>query len=260
MGVNNFRAWCTEIAESLFNYERIKDHFYINIFDNKHELVIVDLGACNGLFLEAVLRKHPVAKAVLIEPNPFLAQELISTFADRKNVIIMNAAIGTQTCESVPFYLSNNPESSSLHKAFAETGGLRKDGNQVCIRMVSLKELYSLFALAKIDLLKVDIEGAEWDVLENFSKKDFDTIDQISVEFHDFKDPLLLKRTENCIKKLRTFGYVFVHRGTSWLHGTPYYNCLFFKKRIAICGLIVGLPKGMRRMVSKAKMLCVNKP
>jgi len=233
-------------------FENIYDHLFVNIKSKNKKYVFVDMGASKGLFAKEFMTRHSVSKAVLIEPDPSLAQGLVSDFAD-KNIYILNAAIGPRAAESVPFYLSKNPESSSLSKELAQVHGLMDDGNQINVKTTTLKEVCSLFDLTKIDLLKVDIEGAEYDLLENLSRKDFRKIDQISVEFHDFIDPGLRKRTENCIKKLQRYGYLFTHAGTSYMQGSPYYNCLFFKKRIAVLGLTLVLWTGIRKIVAKIR-------
>ena len=48
------------------------------------------------------------------------------------------------------------------------------------------------------------------------------------MEFHDFLDSSQRSRTEECVKRLEALGYGFISKGTSYLHGTPHYNCLFY--------------------------------
>ena len=83
------------------------------------------------------------------------------------------------------------------------------------------------FELEKVDVLKLDIEGAELDVLESIPDSLLRKIDQITVEFHDFiPGYATLNRIEQtrgrleasgflcCVVSLRTFGDVlFVDRG-----------------------------------------------
>ena len=108
-------------------------------------------------------------------------------------------------------------------------GGLRNDQCEINVRMITLEDIFRLFKIQKIDLLKVDIEGAELDLFENFSQYDSERISQIVVEFHDFLDPALRKRVEQCIKKLQGLGYVFID--TNWRIPKRYINCLFYNKK-----------------------------
>ena len=208
-------------------FECLEGHTFIDCFDKKS--VIIDLGANKGQFSKLMMEKYPQSTIILIEGNPHLIQDLKSTFGNKENIKIINVVIGPITQDSVKFYLSNNSKTSSIYKSIRDEFEVEKEINEVNLKMITLNDLFSLFNLEKIDLLKMDIEGAEWDILESFSKEDYKRVDQISVEFHDFVDPSLRKRSEQCIEKLKKFGYSLVYEGTDYLHGSPYINCLFYK-------------------------------
>ena len=80
------------------------------------------------------------------------------------------------------------------------------------------------------DLLKVDIEGAEWDLFDSLSDEDFAKIGQITVEFHDFVFPSMRERSEKIIKRLKDMGFSFISKEKHWHHGTPYGDCLFYRE------------------------------
>ena len=61
------------------------------------------------------------------------------------------------------------------------------------------------YNIKSISILKVNIEGSEWDLFDSFD--DFDSIDQICVSFHNthvsqFNNEIYHKRTEECIAKI----------------------------------------------------------
>ena len=59
-------------------------------------------------------------------------------------------------------------------------------------------------------LLKMDVEGYEWEVLENIDPIVLEQFDQILIELHDLLDMDNSKRIINCLKKL-TDNHVVVH-------------------------------------------------
>ncbi|MHC4682881.1 MAG: FkbM family methyltransferase [Planctomycetota bacterium] len=59
-----------------------------------------------------------------------------------------------------------------------------------------------------VSVLKMDIEGAEYQVLNSISKLD---IPQICVEFHHFCTDFTVDDTERCIQQLNNMGYAAVH-------------------------------------------------
>ena len=72
--------------------------------------------------------------------------------------------------------------------------------------MKSLSDIISELGHNRIDVLKMDIEGAEYRVLDSILASGI-PIDQIVVEFHDrfFEDGRL--KTMDAVKKLRDHGY-----------------------------------------------------
>jgi hypothetical protein len=61
--------------------------------------------------------------------------------------------------------------------------------------------------IKKINVLKLDIEGAEIAVLNSLCDEDLVSIDQISVEFHEFLDEGLRLPTETVIKRMENLGF-----------------------------------------------------
>ncbi len=65
-------------------------------------------------------------------------------------------------------------------------------------------------------LLKMDIEGSEWDAIEAAGGDDISRFDQIIVELHDLLNPANRTRVINCLEKL-TENHVVIH-----VHGNNY--------------------------------------
>ena len=59
----------------------------------------------------------------------------------------------------------------------------------------------------KIDLLKMDIEGAEYDVIDSIIESKLD-IGQILIEFHHRFENVGISKSKNAIKKLKNAGYL----------------------------------------------------
>ncbi len=217
----------TKKIESALGIHDLDEHYIIDGFENSP--VVVDLGAGKGEFPERILEKYPSSRIILVEPDPALIRELTKKFEKQENVeILEGAAVGNEENNYRKFYLNKNYGTNSLHKSLFPEKDIQ---SEISVRMVTLEDIFSLFHLEKIDLLKIDIEGEEWNILENFSKHDFERIQQISVEFHDFMDPSLRQRSERCIKLLKDLGYSFIHRGIRYMRGSPYYNCLFYDRK-----------------------------
>lgn len=76
------------------------------------------------------------------------------------------------------------------------------------VRSIGLKNLPAHLHLSKIEYIKLDLEGAEYDLLENLQKADLEKYEQIFIEFHHHAVPRFTeKETIRCAKKLESFGF-----------------------------------------------------
>ena len=67
---------------------------------------------------------------------------------------------------------------------------------------------------ARLDVLKMDIEGAEYDVIDDLINSRV-VVDQILVEFHHHQRYVPLARTRRAIEGLRQVGYRVFHVSAS---------------------------------------------
>ena len=135
---------------------------------------VVDLGAHVGLTALYLLEILPNARIVCVEPAPDNAELLrrnLAAFADR--ALVLETAVGPASGR-VPFERSGR----SWERRIAQDG---HEGQPV--RCESLDEIMRLAGLSAIDLLKVDIEGAE-EVLFERAGSWLDSVRMIIIELH----------------------------------------------------------------------------
>lgn len=77
--------------------------------------------------------------------------------------------------------------------------------------VITWKDFKDKFNIGAISILKINIEGSEWDLIESFTEDDFKEIDQISISFHnfvpEFKGSYYEERTKSCITKIINNNY-----------------------------------------------------
>ncbi len=162
--------------------------------------LIIDLGANLASFSNKMIKKFD-ADCYTVEPNKQLF-ELIDLADERKSNIAITPEDGP-----ISFYISENPEASSIIKLFEET--CRNKG-VTTVEGVKWKTYIKRIWLNKapeIDILKIDIEGAELGLIESFDEHDLSKIKQITVEYHDWLNSSLHHRKIESIKKLNGLGF-----------------------------------------------------
>ena len=197
----------------------IKEHTFFDELLND-EIVIVDLGSCKGEFVDEMSRLFKIKKAILVEANPTNFKEL----KNKENYILYNKAISDKSNQVIEFYEDvNSPYNGSI--LFNYFNGIKHQ-----IQTISLDDIIEENNLSYIDILKVDIEGSEYDIMPNISDDAYSKIKQITIEFHDFIDSELKIKTENIINKLEALGFSKISKPIKYMNDSDNYDVLFYKK------------------------------
>ena len=157
--------------------------------------VVVDAGAHRGEFSAEIIRRFG-CQCHLVEANPKLVETLIVAGAKSITPAALDAHDGRGM-----LHVSGNPEATGLFDAGSAT-------TSVEVETISLATLMQRLGIAKVDILKLDIEGAEFDLIASTPDQILQRINQITVEFHDFK-PAFRGRGlfENARVRLQAIGF-----------------------------------------------------
>ena len=148
--------------------EVIQDHEYERWGDitiKKGDLV-VDCGAHIGSFTRLALFHKARVLSIGAEEDNF---RMLKKNTEGFSLVLLKTIIW----DGKPVSFLIDKKRGELHKV--STKGKKMPS-------VSLDELVELFEISEIDLLKMDIEGAEYEVLSNFKR--LDLVKQISLEWH----------------------------------------------------------------------------
>ncbi len=167
----------TEADQSVFD-EIFRDNEYRDIEDLivKAKNPILDLGAHKGFFsIYASILNENSAQIYAFEAAEENFLEAKKNFKENhiKNVKIKNLAVWTEDTEK-EFYFS---EDSHNHSFYGEGEGKK-------LRCTCLESIFKKNRLEKVDLIKMDLEGAEFAIIENASLDLLKKIKTIFIEYH----------------------------------------------------------------------------
>lgn len=124
---------------------------------------IIDLGANVGASVAFFRLRYPHASICACEPSPAVFGRLQQNVGTMKKVSLRRIAVTDRT-GSMPFRVSDESLMSSLDSSVP--------GRVVTVETRTLDDLMADLSLDELDLLKIDIEGAEFEVLRSFAGLD----------------------------------------------------------------------------------------
>lgn len=127
---------------------------------NFNPKVILDIGANIGEWNEVVQEIFPQAHIYSYEANPKCCQVL-----KEKNLHYTNTLLGNETKE-VEFYVHNSDSFGSGASIYKEASQYFDASNIINLPMQRLDDIYPSTDHPHVDLMKIDVQGAELDVIK----------------------------------------------------------------------------------------------
>jgi FkbM family methyltransferase len=195
----------------------IRDHHFCADPLGNHS-VVVDLGAYLGEFSAEISRRFG-CMCYAVEASPQLFHRIHSDCLVKK----FNYAIAKNNGPAT-FFISDNPEESSI----GMPAGVAN--RSITVEGVTLETFLEANQIQSIDLLKVDIEGAEIQLFGSMSDELIREIKQITVEFHDFMRRRNLSREVKEIKKrLISLGFICLVFSLTYNKDVLFINNAYYK-------------------------------
>lgn len=172
--------------------------------------VLVDCGANVGDVSMMLLRKNFTVHA--FEPDPVAINVLKARFQRRPLFNLYEAAVGARSRQAVLYRADNASVGETIHSSIFETATARTDR----AIEVPVVDLFSFIdALDRpVNVLKLDVEGAEFEILERMVELDaWREIDHVFVESHAGFKPEFMAQETSLRARLKSLGRTNVHFG-----------------------------------------------
>lgn len=180
-----------------------KYNFRTNYPELNKNSIVLDIGGYYGDFAFEINKRYS-SKVLVFEPHPVYFEKCRERFKNNTDITVYNFGLSdkNETLE-----LSNNGDSSSFI--------LTKHQNSISCSLREFSSVYKELKLKEVDLIKLNIEGGEFQVLNNIHQQvGFDNFKNIQVQFHNFV-PNAKEKRETLIQEILkshhpTFSYPFV--------------------------------------------------
>lgn len=178
------------------------DKTYRLSYDLRPHSVVFDLGGYVGDFADAI-HSRTGATVYLFEPGKMFFGKCVERFRGNSSIKLFNFGLGDEKGE---FMLSESDDASAI-----SASSMR--GERVLVERFS--DVYEELGLTQVDLLKINIEGGEFDVIPHLIETGLiKNIKHLQVQFHNFV-PGAARKRDDIVKALekthqRDWCYTFV--------------------------------------------------
>lgn len=200
--------------------ETLLDGFYTRygtpIKDRWH---VLDIGAGIGDFSLQAAYGNPNTKVYAYEPFPESYQILYKNIKLNgfENIQPVNAALWRMEGNLKLDTSSGEP----LQIMSVDSNDEENIQGFIKVKAISIAGVFDQHEIEHLDLIKLDCEGAEYEILMNTSEEFFDKIDRIIMEYHDIDENY---HHEKLASFLKDMGYTvscydnFVHKNIGYLY------------------------------------------
>ena len=218
----------------MYKYKQNINDYYHPVFMNYREFfvwdrykefalnecsTVIDIGASVGLFTRYMLNKG-ATNVASVECDDRSITALIGNFNHNPRVKIIGKAVSDSVGEKTLYWRDDNPLVNSLDgegsEFFYDT-----NPNTKTVQSTTLEALFDELNWGPIDLLKIDIEGSEWPVIESTSDVIFSQVNKILLEYHWPKG-----RLESVINRFQSLGFSYKYE--PGCDGTEENGTIFF--------------------------------
>ena len=199
--------------------------------------IVLDIGANMGEYTNQISRQY-ACNIYAYEPTPDLFEILDQRYTNVKKINILNDALWTEdTTKDFYEYSCSQGRANSFG---AKKNHYAHDTNVLSVRTKSLDSVVKRFDT--VDICKMDIEGAEVEVLLKTSDETLLKCNQICAEFHcdDFTikntqkglDSFTKKDVQSVISRLNKIGFKHLITELSEVDGSPKYIVFYQEEKI----------------------------
>lgn len=186
--VNFFKHF--NITAYVYYTFKYNDPFLIKkkLFGNE-AITIFDVGAHDGRTAKLYRKYFPESKIYSFEPTPNTFRQLKNNISSYQNVEVFNVALSNFVGQT-NFFINNSSMTNSLLKPLSDetynSNDIYATKEKIKVDTDTIDNFCSVNKIEKINILKIDVQGAERDVLNGtvdmLKKKNIDLI-YLEVEF-----------------------------------------------------------------------------
>jgi len=186
-------------------FEAFYDEVWRDLNLNDKDTCVVDLGSGVGTFVAYALKKG-CRNVIGVEVDDKCYKSTLNTFKNNTNVSFINKAIYSESNKELTFHFwatENTTYAGTLIEDWIKNE--HDAGNIITkkVKTITIDDIIRMYNISKINAMKIDIEGGEYELFDKISEFTLSKIDRILLEFHMNTD----NRLDKVIDKMTKNGF-----------------------------------------------------
>jgi FkbM family methyltransferase len=159
---------------------------------------VIDVGAHAGFFTLFAWSLNRGVRIISIEPEPGNLKALQRHISDNnaKNITVYEGAVGASSGRRHLYLAKDN------HNHYLVDRGQNVD-KSIIVNSWSLSEIMKKSIINSVSLIKIDVEGGEYEIFKGLDESDFKKIKNFYIEYHENGK----KKREEIENRLRENGF-----------------------------------------------------
>tara|TARA_R100000234_G_scaffold111415_1_gene84376 strand:- start:226 stop:849 length:624 start_codon:yes stop_codon:yes gene_type:complete len=171
----------------------------LDLIPERSTIVSAGIGEDISFDLELIRQKR--CNVIGIDPTPkshlFIEKQSVLT-----NFLLIKKALDSECGKEIEMYKNSNP--NHVSESILSSHSSVKKGDSYLAKTVSLQTIFEQYD--DISLIKMDIEGSEYNVLNNLKSLP-NTVKQMCIEFHHFCTNHSMDDTHKVVSILKDLGF-----------------------------------------------------
>lgn len=143
-------------------------------YDLSDESLVIDLGGFEGQWASDIFSMY-CCKVYIFELVPDYVNNIKSRFLKNGNIIVH------------AFGLASNNTTTKISVTGDSSSSYKPSGDMIDVQLISARDFFEENNISLVNLMKINIEGGEYDLLEYLiSTNLINKIQNIQIQFHDF--------------------------------------------------------------------------
>ena len=146
----------------------ISDEQFYKLFDNKENVLFVQIGANDGITADPIQKivKEKKWSGILFEPGFDAFNDLLKNYQGYEGLIFVNSAVSNYNGKGKLFCGTTTPHFTLNHNKAVDMFDVVP--TEVEVNIIHPKNIVTEYHIQKIDLLQIDVEGHDFTILQSF--------------------------------------------------------------------------------------------